>query len=91
MSAIQFMSALAQPTRLEVFDILTRRGEGLSVGELAKAIDTPANTMSAHLSILARAGAVIATRSGRVVTYAVAPDAVNELASFLSGGQKENA
>lgn len=83
-AAIQLMSALAQPTRLRVFLELGRRPEGLPVGELAKLIDTPANTMSTHLSILSRSGAVIANRRGRVVTYSATPDAVSELATFLS-------
>jgi ArsR family transcriptional regulator len=83
--AIQLMSALAQPTRMEVFFALCGKADGLSVGELAKLLDTPPNTMSSHLSILARAGAIIATRAGRVVTYAAAPDVISNLTSFLSG------
>ncbi len=85
-AAIQLMSALAQPTRLRVFLELGRRPEGLPVGELAKLIDTPPNTMSTHLSILSRGGAVVASRCGRVVTYAAAPDVVVKLAAFLSKG-----
>ncbi|MEO7467036.1 MAG: metalloregulator ArsR/SmtB family transcription factor [Sphingobium limneticum] len=81
---IAMMSALAQPTRLEVFMALSRRGaEGLQVGDLATLANTPANTMSTHLSILARAGLITASKSGRTVTYTVAPDAVTELAVFL--------
>ena len=89
-SAIHLMSALAQPTRLEVFSTLTRCTDGLSVGELAKLVETPANTMSTHLSILARAGAVTSTRNGRVVTYAAAPNAVSDLAKFLAGGPRSD-
>lgn len=80
------MSALAQPTRMAVFSALAKHQPGgLPVGELAKLVDTPANTMSTHLSILARAGAVIATRAGRVVTYTVAPQALRDLTLFLVG------
>jgi DNA-binding transcriptional ArsR family regulator len=82
-AAIQMMSALAQPTRLTVFTTLSRHPRGLQVGELAKLVDTPANTMSTHLSILARAGVVLAVRAGRVVTYTVAPKAVRDLTLFL--------
>ena len=85
MAAIQSMSALAQPTRLTVFTTLAQHPGGLQVGELAKLVDTPANTMSTHLSILARAGVVLAARAGRVVTYTVAPEAVRDLAIFLIG------
>lgn len=87
--AIQLMSALAQPTRMEVFFALRGRPEGLSVGELAKLVHTPQNTMSSHLSILARAGAIIATRAGRVVTYAADPDAITHLTSFLLGPARD--
>lgn len=85
MAAIQLMSALAQPTRLTVFATLARHPCGLQVGELARLVDTPANTMSTHLSILARAGAVMAARAGRVVTYTVVPEAIRNLAIFLVG------
>ncbi|MBX8844516.1 helix-turn-helix transcriptional regulator [Sphingomonas melonis] len=71
---------------MEVFFALRDRPEGLSVGDLAKLVDTPPNTMSSHLSILARAGAVIPSRAGRVVTYSTNPTAVSELAEFLSSG-----
>ena len=87
MRAIQLMSALAQPTRMEVFLTLAQhRPDGLPVGELAKLVDTPPNTMSTHLSILARAGAVIATRDGRTVKYSVVPTAIRDLTLFLVGG-----
>lgn len=80
------MSALAQPTRMAVFSALAKhRPDGLPVGELAKLVDTPANTMSTHLSILARAGAVTATRAGRVVTYTIVPEALRDLSVFLVG------
>ncbi len=96
MAAIQLMSALAQPTRLTVFATLARHPGGLQVGELARLVDTPANTMSTHLSILARAGAVMAARAGRVVTYTVVPKAARDLAIFLvghclGGGERLNA
>lgn len=87
MAAIQLMSALAQPTRMAVFLTLAKhRPDGLPVGEVARLVDTPPNTMSTHLSILARAGAVVASREGRVVSYTVVPTAVRDLALFLVGG-----
>ncbi|WP_309701321.1 metalloregulator ArsR/SmtB family transcription factor [Sphingomonas sp. SORGH_AS_0789] len=86
-SAIQLMSALAQPTRMAVFLTLAEHGaDGLPVGELARLMDTPPNTMSTHLAILARAGAVLANRSGRIVTYKVLPTAIRDLARFLVVG-----
>lgn len=84
MKAIQLMSALAQSTRLEVFTQLARaRPDGLSAGALAARLQTPANTMSAHLAILSRAGLVTSVKSGRHIIYNAEPSAVRDLALFL--------
>ncbi len=85
MKAMQAMSALAQPTRLDVFTILAgQHPGGLSAGEIAARTDTPSNTMSAHLAILSRAGLVTSSKKGRVVTYTACPGAVPELCAFLT-------
>lgn len=84
MKAIEVMSALAQPTRLEVFTHLARaRPDGLAPGALAERIGTPASTMSVHLTILSRAGLISSTKSGRSIIYKADPDAVRDLALFL--------
>lgn len=84
MHAIQLMSALAQPTRLEVFTQLARaRPDGLAAGELAKRVGTPANTMSVHLAILHRAGLISSEKTGRNVVFRAEPDAIRDLALFL--------
>jgi DNA-binding transcriptional ArsR family regulator len=84
MKAIEVMSALAQPTRLEVFTQLARaRPDGLSAGDVAARTGTPATTMSAHLAILFRAGLVTSEKAGRHVIYKAKPDAVRDLALFL--------
>lgn len=85
MKAMQMMSALAQPTRLNVFTILVgEQPDGLSAGEIAAKSNTPPNTMSAHLAILSRAGVVASSKKGRVVTYSACPDAVRNLCAFLA-------
>ena len=84
MKAITVMSALAQPTRLAVFSLLSRVGDdGLIAGELADQTGTPANTMSAHLTILSQAGLVTSRRQGRNIFYTALPDAIRQLAVFL--------
>ena len=84
MQAIAVMSALAQPTRLEVFTQLARaRPDGLSAGDIAARTGTPATTMSAHLAILSRAGLVTSEKAGRHIIYKAEPDAVRDLALFL--------
>ena len=53
---IAALAALAQTTRLQTFRLLVaREPEGVPAGELARLIEVPQNTMSAHLAILARA------------------------------------
>ena len=68
--AILALAALAQPTRLEVFRLLVKHEpDGLAAGDVAKSLAVPQNTMSSHLSILARAGLVSAQRFGRSIVY----------------------
>ena len=71
-SSVAALSALAQPTRLEVFRLLVRNEPGgLAAGEIAKQLDVPHNTMSTHLTILNRAGLVSSERLGRSIVYRV--------------------
>src|SRR2546426_10286465 len=68
--ALSALAALGQPTRLEIFRLLMRRQPvGLPAGAIAEAIGCPQNTLSSHLSILARAGLVRGTREGRSILY----------------------
>ena len=69
-AAILSLAALAQSTRLDVFRLLVKHEpQGLAAGEIARALAVPQNTMSSHLAILARAGLVLAERSGRSIVY----------------------
>ncbi len=82
--AVAALSALAQPTRLEAFRLLVRHEpDGMAAGDLARALAIPHNTLSTHLTILAHAGLVAATRHGRSVTYRATLPAFRELALFL--------
>jgi DNA-binding transcriptional ArsR family regulator len=65
-TAISALGALAQGTRLDVFRLLVRHEpHGLAAGEIARQLDVPQNTMSAHLGILARGGLVRSRRPAR--------------------------
>jgi DNA-binding transcriptional ArsR family regulator len=92
--AIAAFSALAQPTRLEVFRLLmAHEPEGLPAGEIAHRAGVPHNTMSTHLAILTRAGLVEAERQSRSIVYRARLATVRELAGFLvkdcCGGRPE--
>lgn len=78
------MSALAQPTRLEVLRLLARVGaDGLSAGDLATRAGAAPNTMSAHLAVLNRAGLVTSQKAGRTTIYHAVPATAQQLAEFL--------
>lgn len=82
--AILAFAALAQPTRLDAFRLLVRHEpDGLAAGDIANRLAVPANTMSAHLGVLARAGLVVAERRSRSIIYRVRLDQVSALVVFL--------
>lgn len=83
-SDIEALSALAQPTRLDVFRLLVKHEpDGLPAGEIARLLDVPHNTMSTHLSILTRANLVTVERHSRSMIYRVELKAVHKLVMFL--------
>ena len=83
-TAIPALAALAQTTRLETFRLLVRHEpEGLAAGEIASRLSVPANTMSAHLGVLSRAGLVTAERRSRSIIYRADLDRLSALVLFL--------
>jgi len=83
-NAVESLSALAQPTRLEVFRLLASKGEeGIAAGQLADALGVPQNTMSSHLATLARAGLVNSERQSRSIIYRADLAAFRELMLFM--------
>jgi ArsR family transcriptional regulator len=92
--AIAALAALAQGTRLETFRLLVKHEPaGVAAGELARLIDVPQNTMSAHLAILSRAGLVIGERHSRTIIYRANIEGFRDLTLFLiqdcCGGRAE--
>ena len=82
--ALSTLAALGQPMRLEIFRLLMRKEpDGLPAGTIAEAIGCPHNTLSTHLSILARAGLVRGTRDGRSIVYRANVDGMRNLIGFL--------
>ncbi len=83
-SAIAALAALAQGTRLDVFRLLIRNEPtGVAAGEIARQLDVPQNTMSAHLGTLARAGLVRSERHSRSIIYHADLDGLRALTLFL--------
>ena len=88
------LAALAQSTRLEVFRLLVKHEpDGLAAGDIARSLAIPQNTMSSHLSILTRAGLVLAKRFGRSIVYRPNLDRLQSVMLFMltdcCGGKPE--
>ena len=85
MKAMQVMSALSQPTRLDVFRrLVAALPGGMASGEIAAAAKVAPTAMSPHLAILSRARLVKSTKVGRSVVYRAVTKPVEELRGFLS-------
>lgn len=83
-SALLALSALAQATRLEIFRLLVRHEpDGLPAGDVARHLDVPQNTISAHLATLTRAGLLTSQRHSRLIVYRVCLPRLRELMLFL--------
>ncbi|MBX4949633.1 helix-turn-helix transcriptional regulator [Rhizobium binae] len=83
-NAIAALAALAQTTRLETFRLLVKsEPDGIAAGELARLMDVPQNTMSAHLATLSRAGIVKSERRSRSIIYRADLEGFRELTLFL--------
>ena len=82
--AIEALAALAQNTRLETFRLLVKQEpEGVPAGELARQMEVPGNTMSAHLAILSRAGLIHGERHSRSIIYRADLARFREVVLFL--------
>lgn len=92
--ALDAFAALSQSTRLDVFRLLIKAGHvGMSAGSISDALKVRQNTMSANLSVLARAGLIRSEREGRSIRYFADMDGMRGLLAFLledcCGGRAE--
>ncbi|MGB7939038.1 MAG: metalloregulator ArsR/SmtB family transcription factor [Pseudolabrys sp.] len=82
--ALAAFAALGQFTRLAIFQLLmSAEPHGLAAGTIAEKVGCPHNTLSSHLSILARSGLVRGARDGRSIIYRANVDAIRTLVGFL--------
>lgn len=80
------LAALSQPTRLKIVEVVARGpAAGSAAGQIARALQCPASTLSFHLKELSQSGLLEATPDGRFIRYSLKPDAFAELAAFISG------
>jgi protein-tyrosine-phosphatase/DNA-binding transcriptional ArsR family regulator len=81
---LAMLAALAHPTRLETFRLLTRYlPYGLAAGDISRLIAIPHNTLSTHLAILERVGLAHSRREGRSVIFVAVPERALLISKFL--------
>jgi DNA-binding transcriptional ArsR family regulator len=94
LDALLAFGALSQSTRMAVLRLLIQREpSGVPAGELARLVNVPQNTMSAHLSVLVRSGLIVGERHSRSIIYRARLSQLRELMQFLMddccGGRPE--
>jgi DNA-binding transcriptional ArsR family regulator len=77
------LSALADPTRREIFERVVERPR--AVGELADGLPVSRPAVSQHLKVLKEAGLVSDTAVGNRRVYTVNPDGVAALRAYFEG------
>lgn len=83
-TALSALAALGQETRLDVFRLLVKAGDGgMAAGEIGRRLGVVQNTMSAHLKILSHAGLVRTERSGRSVCCFADMTGFRDLLAYL--------
>jgi ArsR family transcriptional regulator len=79
------LAGLGHEQRLRLFHVLIRAGhEGLTVGEIQKALGRPMSTVSFHLRELVNAGMIVQEKRGRSVYCRASFEALNEMMAFIS-------
>jgi ArsR family transcriptional regulator len=80
----QAAKALGDPIRLQLVDVLRKHAGKVCVCELVPLFDISQPTLSHHLKKLRDAGVVDSERQGLWAYYYVRPEALDELAVWLS-------
>jgi ArsR family transcriptional regulator len=76
--------ALSEPVRVRIVDLLRRSDEPVCQCELNALFELKQPVLSHHMKRLADAGLVTVTRRHRWAYYAVAPEVLKELSSWLT-------
>ena len=76
--------ALGDPVRMQLVDVLRRHAGKVCVCELVPLFEVSQPTVSHHLKVLREAGIVGSEREGLWAYYYVEPQALKEIAAWLS-------
>jgi ArsR family transcriptional regulator, arsenate/arsenite/antimonite-responsive transcriptional repressor len=78
------LSALAHETRLDLVRLLMPSGgDGMSAGDIARALGLSASRLSFHLSAMEQAGLIRSRKSARNVIYCVDATGMGQTISYL--------
>jgi ArsR family transcriptional regulator len=77
-------AALAEPVRVRILDVLRRSSVEVCQCELVPLFDMPQSTLSHHIKRLTDAGLVNVERRHKWAYYSLAPDALQELTTWLT-------
>ncbi|MCD2177811.1 ArsR/SmtB family transcription factor [Rhizobium sp. C1] len=83
-NALAALSALGHEQRLDIFRHLVKTGPaGAVAGDIAAALSSLPNTLSANLSVLSQAGLVSSEREGRNIRYRADMETMQSLLGFM--------
>ena len=83
--AVALMTALGHKFRVEIWCFLVPYGEaGLTAGNIATQFRVAPSSLSFHLQLMTRVGALKLRHNGRHTIYAVHPQTLNALRRFLT-------
>jgi len=84
-TAATLLDQLGNRTRLQIIRMLVRAGEdGLSVGDIQRALEIPASTLSHHLGHLRGSGLIRQEREGTILRCCVDYALLRGLVDFLT-------
>jgi DNA-binding transcriptional ArsR family regulator len=82
-SLLPMIQAMAEPTRIEIMRLIGSRE--LAAGEIARHFAVTRPAVSHHLGVLREAGLLRERRAGTKRLYALRPEALDQLRSFIDG------
>jgi DNA-binding transcriptional ArsR family regulator len=80
--ATDVFSAIAEPRRRQIIDLLWRR-RSLAVGTIVLTLALPQPAVSKHLAVLREAGIVSVSKQGRQRLYALNPEQLRPIYDWL--------
>jgi DNA-binding transcriptional ArsR family regulator len=80
----ELWSAIAEPSRRQVLDLLVRNGE-VSASWLAERVPFSRQAVSKHLVVLERSGLISRRKQGREVLYQVEAGRLDQAARAMAG------